>query len=864
MKRRDLIVIRAFVAILVCMALTIGCQDSIHADKTKKITQSIGKGDDPTRILGKPYAMRHVGIPAQVDNRLREVLARVHTNPGDIPRLKIATNGKQLDLPLDHTHVKASLVGYVAEVEVTQTYQNPFEYPIEAIYVFPLPENSAVTDMKMVIGKRVIEAEIKKRDEARKTYNDAKRKGHTTALLEQERPNIFTQSVANIEPRENIDVKISYVQNLTYDAGEYEFVFPMVVGPRFIPGNSSGTMSGTGWVRDTGEVPDASRITPLLVGGGVRTGHDISLELTAEAGFAIGSYSVPTHEVVHTPSTDGSLHLRLAKRDSLPNRDFVLKYGVSGTQLQASMLTYKKGRNGYFSLIIQPPELDIDEMVGRREIIFVVDVSGSMSGVPLALCKDAMEEAISALRPVDTFNVITFESRTGKLFEHPRPANDTNIRSAFEFVSGMRAGGGTMMGLGVEAALSSKVAKDRRRYVFFMTDGYIGNEDTIMSMTRRFVQDLEARGQGAKVFSFGTGSSVNRHLLDGIAKAGKGLAVYASNREDPSGAVNQFFGYIDHPVLEDVKVDWGDARVTDVFPADPGDLFASRPLILHGKFKHGGLADITIHGKMAERLVEVPLDVKVAKGDGNPLLASLWARAKVDWHEKSLIYNGHDQGTIDTITKLGLEHRLVTRFTSFVAVDRSRVVDGKLRTIAQPVETPEGVDPYKAGAKVIGMDLDDPLGALMGSQVGESFGYGGLTIVGTGRGGGSGSGYGRGAGSLGGRRASSPRIRSGATIVKGSLSGEVIRRIVRRHINEVKFCYERELSKHPELTGRVVVKFVISETGAVQAAAVLKTTINNPAVENCIIQAIKRWAFPTPAGGVVVVTMPFSLVPPNN
>ena len=673
-----------------------------RAEKATRDLKPIKKGDDPEEVLGKPLSERDFGLPYPLEDDLLEELEHVYTDPGEIPQLRVKAGKKTLELPLKHTHVNAAVTGYVARVQVTQTYQNPFEYPIEAVYVFPLPENSAVDDMKMVIGERVIEAEIKKREEARKTYEDAKRKGHTAALLEQERPNIFTQSVANIAPSEDIDVVISYVQNLTYDSGEYEFVFPMVVGPRFIPGTPGKKSQGAGWAKDTDKVPDASRITPLLIGGGLRTGHDISLEMTVDPGFAVKSWNVPTHDVSVRQSDDSAMILRLNEKDSIPNRDFVLKYRVDGDEPQASFLSHvtEEGQ-GYFSLIVQPPRLNIERLVGKREIIFVVDVSGSMSGRPLSMCKEAMKEAILKLRPVDTFNVITFASRTGQLFKNARPSNDTNIKMAIEFVEGMRAGGGTLMGSGVKAALKPTVEQGRHRYVFFMTDGYVGNEKEILGNTRTLINAMEYRGQRAKVFSYGTGSSVNRHLLDGIAKAGKGLAVYVTTREDPAIGVNRFFGYIDHAVLKNVQIDFSDLDVEDVYPKQLPDLFASRPMVIHGKFNSPDPSTILIKGEMNEKELSLPVHVKFEDNDDNDVLAALWAREKIGYLEDDLAYHGQSDEIVELITQLGLDYRLVTQYTSFVAVDRSRTVTGDLKTIHQPVETPEGVDPYKSSGGVI-------------------------------------------------------------------------------------------------------------------------------------------------------------------
>ncbi len=868
---------------LFLFTLLVGCQaNPAEVDLAEGVRPiqipRISKPEYAAQLLRQMLSGPSGSEPVKLNRTLRDALSQVHTDPGELPRLKVKVDGERLDLPLRKTQVKATIVGYVAEVEVTQSYANPFRYPIEAVYVFPLPENSAVNDMKMVIGKRVIEAQIRKRAEARNIYREAASKGHTAALLEQERPNIFTQSVANIAPETDVDVTIRYVQNLTYDAGEYEFVFPMVVGPRF-----------TGTSQPAGEVPDASRITPALVGGGFRTGHDITLELTVDAGFPITRFAVPTHDVHLTPTRDGTLDLCLSPADHIPNRDFVLTFGVSGAEPQATLLTHRSSRHGYFSLLIQPPELDIDEAVGRREVIFVVDVSGSMSGVPLALCKEAMKEALNGLRPVDTFNVITFESRTGRAFRHPRPANDANTEAALDFVAGLRAGGGTMMELGVQAAFATAVEEGRHRYVFFMTDGYIGNESKIMSLTRTFVTRPDAAGHRARVFALGVGSSINRHLLAGIANAGKGLAVYATNREHPALAVDKIFHTIDHPVLENVQIDWGTLKPTELYPAVPGDLFASRPIVIHGKFDdraiagQRGMPAISIRGRIGGREIHLPLEVDLQRGERRDVLSSLWARAKVDWLEQSLIYEGHQPTIVDRITELGLAHRLVTAYTSLVAVDRSKTVAGKSLTIAQPVDSPEGVDPEMAGAEQLTTivaaqgnraaksRLDGPSGSMRygirgtgrgGGGTGEgTIGLGNLTTIGHGGGGGTGTGYGRGSGGLG-SRGRGARIRSGAAEVKGALDREVVQQVLKRHRREIEVLYHRALAGDPQLSGRVVIKLTIAPSGRVRVATVAQSTIADKRFEACLLKAVRKWQFPKPAGGgVVVVTVPFDFGP---
>lgn len=678
-----------------------------------------GKTCDPDQhtVVRRPGAVR---------------IAQVYTDPGELPQLRTSKGGKTLDLPLKHTHVKAELAGFVARVEVTQTYGNPFEQPIEAVYVFPLPENSAVGDMRMVIGERIVQAEIKKREEARRTYEEAKREGHTAALLEQERPNVFTQSVANIEPGTDIDVIVSYLQDLSYDAGEYEFVFPMVVGPRFFPGAAlDRPASGRGWAKDTDRVPDASRVSPPILGAGTRSGHDISIELVARGPLPIKSFDVPTHEVLETPTFDGSLALRLATRDAIPNRDFVLRYRVDGELPQVGVLSHGTGDGGYFSLVLQPPTLDIDELVGQREIVFVVDVSGSMHGVPLSMCKDAMRHALKNLRPVDTFNVITFAGRTGSAFAAARPANDANVGEALRYVDGLTAGGGTHLRDGVKAALSPNVGEGRHRYVFFLTDGYVGNENEILADTRALIEAMRGSGQRARVFGFGVGSSVNRMLLDGLSKAGDGTTVYATTREDPTLAVNTFYRFIDHAVLSDLRIDWGDLQVEEVYPTHVPDLFASRPTIVHGRYTGGGETTIVVRGTANARAVEIPVRAKLErKGGASPAMATLWARAKIE-HLGRELWDGAKPQVVEAITELGLAHRLVTAYTSFVAVDRSKRVGGELRTIVQPVEAPEGVDPAMAagdGAMALGGVGYGRGGGSSKSSLGRSIGGGPATM----------------------------------------------------------------------------------------------------------------------------------------
>ena len=659
----------------------------------------------PSTPLAAPNATSDL-VVAKGDPRGLSVFP-VFTDPGELPSLHDAAGGDAF--PLEHTDVHAFLSGAAADVEVTQTFKNPKTHPIEAIYVFPLPENAAVHEMRLKVGDRVVSSAIEERNAARKTYDSAKSQGFTAALLEQERANVFTQSVANIEPGKKVEVTIRYTQDLTYDAGVYEFVFPMVVGPRFIAGApTAGAPKGSGTHGDTNRVPDASRITPPYRSG-LKPGKEISLEVITEAGLAVGPFEVPNQKVKSHRDADGTVAIRLAEEDEKADRDFVLRYRVASEEPRGAMLIDRDA--GFFWMMLVPPNLDVEGLVGQRELVFVVDVSGSIRGAPLERCKEAIHEALGHLRPVDTFNIITFSGHTGKAFAEPRRANDAAIRDALDFVDRARAGGSTQMLDAVAAALSPDVAEGRHRYVFFMTDGYIGEEDQILRSTGKFVSAIESKGKRAKVFGFGVGSSPNRAVLEGLSREGKGVAVYASIREDPARAVNQFFRYIDRSVLRDLKIDWGSNAVDDIMPRELPDVFASRPLIIHGRLRGVPKGPVVIHATSARGNIDIPVSFsevpKSSEASGSEkgpsqharagLLGTLWARSKVTWLEGDLV-SGSASARAE-ITRLGIDFGLVTRFTSFVAVDWSKKVEGGApESIAQPVHVPEGVDAGASGA----------------------------------------------------------------------------------------------------------------------------------------------------------------------
>ncbi len=611
------------------------------------------------------------GLPATSAEPVREL---AYTEPGELPRLHVAGT----PLPLRHTAVRAHLRGTVAEVVVKQRFVNGGEAALEAIYTFPLPENSAVTDMRMVIGDRVIASEIRERGEARQIYADARESGHRAALLELERPNIFTQSIANIPAGEAIEVEIRYLQTLTYDAGEYEFVFPTVVGPRYAP---------------AGRVADADRISPPVLGHGQRSGHDLSIEVIAETGSTITGWVAPAHAVEAT-AVGPQLRVKLARRDELANRDFVLRYRSAAAQPAARLFIGPHAAKGhYFMLLAEPPKVDVDALVGSRELIFVVDVSGSMSGAPLALAKATLREALAGVRPVDTFDVVVFAGRTARLFDAPRPASADNLRRATDFIDGLAAGGGTEMADAVHSSLHAPVAAGRHRYVFFLTDGFIGEETEIARGAQALIAAQHKLGRRARVFGVGIGSAPNSELITSLSRAGDGLPLYIRGHADIARVVNSFQRTIDAPIVSDVSIDWGGLAVDGVYPNAAPDLFASHPLVVHGHFTGPAPTQLQLRGKVDGRAVSFPITISPMR-ERSEVLATLWARARVGALELRMATDDsatdHAQARAQ-ILAVGLHHRIVTAYTSLVAVDSAFKVTGPQATIVQPVELVDGM-----------------------------------------------------------------------------------------------------------------------------------------------------------------------------
>jgi len=608
-------------------------------------------------------------------------------HPDDLTegQMRVETRDGLMVLPLAHTSVEAEVSGMLTRVWVTQYFTNPYDHPIEAVYVFPLPQMAAVDDMQMHIGDRVIKGIMKKRDEARQIYEDARRQGKTASLLEQERPNIFTQSVANILPGDRIKVRIRYVEDLKYEDAGYEFVFPMVVGPRFIPGNPTGKQAG-GWSPDTDKVPDASRITPPVLKPGQRSGHDIDVTLTIRSGVEVTELQSPSHDMDVTELSGNALRATLKPHDTLPNKDLVVRFKTAGDAIKVASLFHASKAGRYFMLVFQPQKAPRDEEVVPRELVFVLDCSGSMSGTPISKSKEAVKKLLKAMRPDDEFQIINFSEAANGFAPHPVPNTAENLKRALQFVDQLQGEGGTMMIEGIKASLDYPHDSKRMRIVAFLTDGYVGNDDEILAAVKSKVGD-------SRLFSFGIGSSVNRYLLEGMGKLGRGAVTYVRQDESPDAAVERFYKRLDSPVLADIEVTAdGDVDLTEVNPTPVPDLFAGQPLVVHGRYEGSGRTTVVVTGRQGNREFREELSLNFPGDEPeNGVLATLWARTKIEYLMNKML-RGEDADLVAQVTKLAIEFNIMSQYTSFVAVEEQiRNKGGHMETVQVPVETPEGV-----------------------------------------------------------------------------------------------------------------------------------------------------------------------------
>jgi len=589
---------------------------------------------------------------------------------------------QEIALPLQHTEVQARISGYVASVDVLQQYVNPYLAKIEAVYVFPLPQSAAVTDFVMKVGNRRIRGLIREREQAQRIYRDAKSQGYRASLLTQERPNIFKQKVANIEPQQRIDIRISFFNPLAYRDGAYEFVFPTVVGPRFNPPGSGPGIGAVGRHNpgSSGQPTEIPYLAPT-----VKSAHEFALTVDIDAGVLLEEISSHTHAIQVDRLGSSKARVNIRPYDRIPDRDFVLRYKTAGHRVKAALLVHEAVDGNYFSLLLQPPD-DLRYLPRMpREMVFVIDSSGSMAGKPLAKAKEATRFCLRSLNQHDTFQIIRFSSKASALGRRPIPATPENIEKGLRYLDSLKSAGGTMMIEGIKAALDFSHDEGRLRIVSFMTDGYIGNESEILAAVRRKLGT-------SRIFSFGVGDSVNRYLLEQMAKIGRGAVAYVGLDEGAGVQVNQFYERASRPALADIEVDWGDLEVTDVYPKTLPDLFVGRPVVVTGRFTRYSPAEIRITGRTGWDRQTFSVYCNPDSADGaNQGIRSIWARWKIADLSEQQIHDASKEN-LQEIIATSIHYGVLSQYTALLAVDAYKRTKGDHGyTTIVPVPVPGGV-----------------------------------------------------------------------------------------------------------------------------------------------------------------------------
>ncbi|VXD14649.1 Vault protein inter-alpha-trypsin [Planktothrix serta PCC 8927] len=589
--------------------------------------------------------------------------------------------------PLKQTQVNAKISGNVSQVEVSQTFENPFKEPLEAIYVFPLPDQAAVDQMVIKIGDRTIKSRIETREGAREIYQRAKDQGRTAALLEQERDNIFTQSVANIQPGEQISVTIRYIDQLKFEGGDYEFVFPMVVGPRYIPGQLIDKNQP-----NTNQVPDADRIIPPIIQPNTKSEHQIQVNVEIDAGVAIENIRSTSHKII-TQQQGNRVFVNLDQSDQIPNKDLVLRYQISGENTRATVLTEADSQGGHFAAYLLPAIRYNPNQIIPKDVIFLMDTSGSQEGEPLQKSKELMKRFIQGLNAEDTFTIVDFANTTNTLSETPLENTPANREKAITYINQLEANGGTELLNGIQAVMQfPSPPPGRLRSIVLLTDGYIGNDQEVIAEVQNKLKP------GNRFYCFGVGSSVNRFLLNRLGEMGRGTVQIVRQDEPTETVVETFFKQINNPVLTDIEISWqGEGLKPEIYPITLSDLFDNQPLVLFGRKldRRNGLLKITgttVKGDRYEQTLPVSFPEINAKESGNIAIAKLWGRAKIK-ELMNQMFSGEIKSAVDSVTRTALSYQLLSDYTAFVAVSEEVRVNpnGTRHTVEVPIELPEGV-----------------------------------------------------------------------------------------------------------------------------------------------------------------------------
>jgi len=734
--------------------------------------------------------------PGAADDRTLSPYFFVHSDDPSLDRL-----------PLKSTSASVRVAGVIADVRVTQLYQNEGKRPIEAIYVFPASTRAAVYGMKMTIGGRVVEARIRKRDEARRDYERARDQGKTASLLEQQRPNVFQMSVANIMPGDEVRVEMQYTELIVPAERVYEFVYPAVVGPRYADRRAEAAPPAEHWVQN-----------PTLRQGEAPTyAFGISVELSA--GLPIRELACPSHRVQTVYGSPSAATVTLDPSETHGgNRDYVLRYRLDGDRIRSGLLLFEGKGENFFLLMMQPPKRVAPADIPAREYIFVVDVSGSMHGFPLEISRRLMADLIGSLKPTDRFNVLLFSGGSSVLAEEPLPATPENIARALQLIDRQRGGGGTELLPALQRALSLKKTAGVSRTVVIATDGYVTVEEEVFDLIRNSLGD-------ANLFAFGIGTSVNRHLIEGMARAGMGEPFVIAKPDEARAQAETFRKLIQSPVLTQVQLDIRGFEAYDVEPPAIPDVLAERPVIVFGKWRGRAKGTLSISGIAGEGRFADTLEVDTVKpSPSNAALRYLWARQRIALLSDYNRLRSSDS-RIRELTDLGLRYNLLTACTSFVAVDsEARNAGGTPAMVKQPLPLPQGVSDYAVGGAVMKSYLP-----MTAAAVREAMPSGDRAL----------------AGQKGARDAARDREASvtvADVAVTKNLSEADVRQVLNEQVPKLETCLGGA-------RGKLVVRLTVHADGTVKTVQILSGMPADGKAAQCVVNRLERLRMPCTKDG---------------
>ncbi len=626
----------------------------------------------------------------------------VHAQDANAPRLKtespyffVKSADPSVDaLPLKSTRVDVRISGVIADVTVTQQYKNEGTRAIEAKYVFPGSTQAAVHGMNVRLADRLITAKIREKQQARLEYDSAKKEGKTAALLEQHLPNVFQMNVANILPGDDVKVELRYTELLVPTGGNYQFVFPTVVGPRYNSPQSSQAQAA--WVGQP--VLRAGQASPAA----------FDLHVTLNTPIGIKEVRSSSHDITTARPDASTAVIGLSpSQNPANNRDFILDYRLAGERIESGVMLYQGSDENFFLAMVEPPKAVPAAAISPRDYIFVVDISGSMHGFPLDTAKTLLRELIGHLRPSDTFNVLLFSGSNRFLSPHSVPATRANIDQAIQTIQEMGGGGSTELMPALRRVYAEPKAADVSRTVVVVTDGFVTVEREAFERVRKHLSQ-------ANVFSFGIGSSVNRHLMEGLARAGMGAPFIITQPSEAPAQAERFRKMIESPVLTSVKARFEGLDVYDVEPEQLPDVLGERPVIVFGKWRGEARGQLVIEGQSASGAFRQSLPVQAAAGTSTAALRHLWARHRIASlsDQESLEGGG---ALSQRITELGLQYGLLTQYTSFIAVDQvvRNTAPQDSASVNQPSPMPQGVSDLAVGAEVPGTPEPATWGAVL-------------------------------------------------------------------------------------------------------------------------------------------------------